>query len=125
VAGLTAVEKQLLESVCVDTTPRLCVRSRLRIDAGLWWRRTPLWVCVTDSELVLLAVARRKYIEQVPLADCQASRYCAESGELALAPVEGVTFPRIRMSPRDALAVLREMGVSMPAVAAEGGGVEC
>ena len=56
---------------------------------------------------MLLAVARRKYIEQVPLADCRASRYCAESGELVLAPVEDVAFPRIRMTPRDALAVLR------------------
>jgi len=104
---LTGLEKQLLESECGDTEPRLCIRSRTRVDAGRWWRRTPLWVCVTDSALVLLAVARRKYIEQVPLVDCRASRYCSESAELVLGPAEGLVYSRIRMSPRDALAVLR------------------
>jgi len=109
---LTGLEKQLLESECGDTPPRLCIRSRTRVDAGRWWRRTPLWVCVTDSALVLQALARRKFIAQVPLVDCRASRYCAETGELVLAPVDGsVAFPRIRVTPREALSVLRLIGV--------------
>jgi hypothetical protein len=109
---LTELEKRLLATVCAEgqAEARLCIRSRLRIDAGRWWWRTPLWVCVTDAAIVLLAVARRHYVEQVPLANCRESRYCHESGELLLAPVETLLFNRIRMSPRDALAVLRLIG---------------
>jgi hypothetical protein len=55
----------------------------------------------------MLSVARRKYIERVPLAECAASRYCHESGELVLAPIETLQFPRVRMTPRNAVAVLR------------------
>lgn len=110
---MTELEKQLLATVCGvgGGEPPLCIRSRMRIDAGRWWRRSPLWVCATGSHLILLAVSRRKYIEQVPLADCRASRYNAESGELILAPVETLLFSRIRMKSSDALAVLRAIGV--------------
>lgn len=103
------LEEELLQLTLGDTgmPPRLCIRSRLRIDAGRWWRGTPLWVCATDAVLVLLAVARRKYVESVPLASCRTSRYDASTGELVLAPAEGLAFARIRMAPRDALAVLK------------------
>jgi len=109
---LTELEKRLLatEGGIAPEALRLCVLSRQRVDTGRWWRRSPLWVCATESHLILLAVSRRKYIEQVPLADCRDSRYNAESGELILAPVETLLFSRIRMSPRDALAVLRAIG---------------
>lgn len=108
---MTDREKLLLGTVCGDAEPRLCVRSEHKIDAGRWWRRTPLWVCVTDSHLLVLAVGRRRYIENVPLAECRESRYCHASGELVLAPVENVQFARIRMKPRDALAVMKAIGV--------------
>lgn len=106
------IEKRLLATQLAEGAgePTLTICSRMRIDAGLWWRKTRLWVCVTDTELILLSVARRKYIERVSFADCRESRYCHESGELVLAPVETLRFGRIRMSPRDALAVLKQMG---------------
>jgi len=109
---VTELEKRLLatEGGIGPDDLRLCVLSRLRVDTGRWWRRSPLWVCATESHLILLAVSRRKYIEQVALADCQASRYCAESGELILEPVETLRFNRIRMTPSDALDVLRAIG---------------
>jgi len=101
---VTELEKRLLatEGGIGPDDLRLCVLSRLRV--------APLWVCATESHLILLAVSRRKYIEQVALADCQASRYCAESGELILEPVETLRFNRIRMTPSDALDVLRAIG---------------
>lgn len=110
---MTELEKRLLatDGGISPEALRLCIQSRQRVDTGRWWRRSPLWVCATGSHLILLAVSRRKYIEQVPLADCRDSRYNAESGGLILAPVETVLFSRIRMRPSDALAVLRLVAV--------------
>lgn len=90
-----------------EAPPRLCVRTRTRIDAGRWWRCTPVWLCVMADELVMLAVARRRYVERVSLTECGESRYCHASGELVLAPVEGLTFSRFAVSPREALSMLR------------------
>ncbi len=109
-ADMTELEGNLLATVCgAGEAPCLRIRSGLRIDAGRWWRRTPLWVCVVDSALVLLAVARRRYVEQVPLRDCRDSSYSHATGELLLAPVETLRYGRIRMSAREALEVLREI----------------
>lgn len=106
---MNELEQKLLEAE-LGVSPgnlRICIRSRMRIDAGRWWRTTPLWVGATGEDLVLFAVARRKYIERVPLVECHESRYCAESGRLVLAPVESLRFRRIAMRPSDALTILR------------------
>lgn len=108
---MTELEKQLLATELNqdEAQPRLMICSRMRIDAGLWWRKTRLWVCVMNSELILLAVARRRYIERISFSDLMQSRYSHESGELVFAPIETVRFPRITMSPRNALHVLNEI----------------
>jgi hypothetical protein len=76
------------------------------VDTGLWWRRSPLWLCVTQEDLILIAVARRHYARRVPLKNCAESRYCHETGKLLIAPAEGLEFSRISMSPGDALRVM-------------------
>lgn len=109
---LTDLEKALLASECGADAVDSCIcvgRGEMRIDAGHWWRGTPLRTCIVGNDLVLLAVARRRYIEKVPLADCQESRYCPDTGELILAPIETLAYRAIRMSPRDALEVLRRI----------------
>ena len=50
--------------------------------------RIPVWLCVVGDELILLAVARRRYFERVSLADCQASHYGHATGELVIEPSE-------------------------------------
>lgn len=109
--SLGARERLLLAAEKLDApgVMSLCVRSRLRIDAGRWWRKTPVWVGLTQDELVLFAVARRRYLERIPLAACRKSHYAHTTGELVLAPVEGAAFSRIAMSPRQAIAILRLM----------------
>ena len=99
-------EKQLLREQLGDAEPRLCVRSKARIDAGRWWRRTPVWLCVVADQLVMLAVARRRYIESVPLADCSGTRYSPATGELVVEPHEALQTNRFPLGPRDALRIL-------------------
>lgn len=89
--------------------PRLSVRTQTRVDAGRWWRRNRLWVCVTDSDLVVLAVARRRYVQRVSIANCQSSHYCNTTGELVIDDGEELRFNRLAMSPAEGLNVLRTL----------------
>ena len=104
---MNELEQALLRTEVGDGTPELCVSTRTRIDTGRWWWPTPLWLCVIADALVLFSVSRRRYIERVALAQCRESYYSHATGELVLAPVESVRFSRLRMSPRQALMVLR------------------
>jgi hypothetical protein len=103
---MSPLEKSLLEEACGAREPRLLIRSRTRVDAGRWWRTTPLWLGIDGGDLFLLAVARRKYIERVPLADCHQSRYCHSSGQLMVAPTEILRINHIALSPGEAIRVL-------------------
>lgn len=103
---MTPLEKSLLEEACVGREPSLLICSSTRLDAGRWWRSTPLWLGVDGGDLFLLAVARRKYIERVPLADCLQSRYCHSAGHLMIAPTERLRITHIALSPGEAIRVL-------------------
>ena len=108
-SGMNPREQLLLHSVVGDSEPRLCVRSQTRIDTGRWYRRSPLWVCVAGDQLVMLAVARRRYTSTMPVNDCQDSHYCNATGELVIEPGEKLEYNRFKMSPRQALRLLAEM----------------
>jgi hypothetical protein len=105
-AILNEKEKALLQEATRGETPLLCLRTKTRIDAGLWWWPTPVWLCVMHDAVILLAVARRRYLERVTLKACAESSYCAATGQLLLAPVEGLEVSRLALSPAEALQVL-------------------
>jgi len=107
---LNEIEKALLGEVTGGVEPLLCLRTNTKVDAGRWWRRTPVWLCVTQDNLILLAVARRRYVQKVPLGECCGSLYCNTTGELILAPAKGLETSRLAMSPADALKVLKAIG---------------
>ena len=104
--SMNRLEQQLLREETGDAEPRLCLRSRARIDAGRWWRRTPVWLCVMENELCMLAVARRRYVARIALSDCTASHYNHATGELVIVPGESLRFSRFPVSPREALRIL-------------------
>lgn len=106
---MNEMEKALLQETAGGAEQRLCLRTKTRVDAGRWWRSVPLWLCIAGDKLILLAVARRRYIQCVPLSDCALSEYCHATGELIIKPVEGLEFDHIAISPAEALKVLREM----------------
>ena len=109
---MNAIEQELLSDATGGGEPRLVVRSRTRIDTGRWWRPTPLWLCVMDRELVMLAVSRRRYVARRPLAADGGAHYCHTTGEFVIEPGEDLTFNRFRVTPREALALLDAMGLS-------------
>lgn len=103
---MNSKEQHLLQSEIGTTTVRMEVRTRTLIDVGLWWWRRPLWLCVTGRELVLLAVARRRYCERVPLAACREVRYNPASGELVITSHPALRFPRLKIPASTALEVI-------------------
>ncbi len=100
-------EQQLLNETIGTAGTQLCLRSRTRIDTGRWWRRSPVWLCVTNDELVVLAIARRRHLERIAIADCSDSHYNHATGELVIAPDESRHLNCFKMSPRDALRILK------------------
>jgi hypothetical protein len=103
---LNAQEKQLLRETVGDTLPRWVVRTTTRVDTGRWTGRSPLWLCVMDDSLLLLAVGRRRYVQQVPLTECRGSQYNAARGGLIIAPAEELRFPFLGMTAFEALKTL-------------------
>ncbi len=103
---MNARERQLLHEAAGDTPPRFTLRTGTRVDTGRWTRRTPLWLCVMENELVVLAVGRRRYLQRRPLEDCRRSHYNAARGGLVIAPAEGLRFPCLDMPASDALKAL-------------------
>jgi len=103
---MTPTESALLTELTGGTEPKLLLRTRTRIDCGRWWRRTPVWLCVTGTELILFAVARRRYVDRVPLSECRASHYAHSTGELVIDPTETLRIKRLSLTPREALNAL-------------------
>ena len=112
---MNPLEQQLLQSETGAAEPRLRVRSGTRVDTGRWWRRSPLWLCVTDDELILLAVARRRLFARIPLRDAHASRYHHATGELVIEPGEELPLNRFKLPPEDALRILHLIHTSTEA----------
>mgnify|MGYP000058003807 CR=1 FL=1 len=101
------LEQQLLRDNVGDAEPRLLLRTKTRVDAGRWWRKTALWLCVMEDELVLLSVSRRRYIERLPISKSEATHYNHSTGELVIEPAEALQHNRCALTPRDALRVLK------------------
>jgi hypothetical protein len=103
---MNQLEQQLLSDSVGKDDYRLLLRTKTRIDTGRWWRKTPLWLCVMEDELVLLSVSRRRYIERLSLSDSQQTHYNHSTGELVIEPAESLQYNCCDLSPRDALRVL-------------------
>ena len=95
----------MLNEATGGVEPLLCLRTGTSVDAGLWLKKVPLWLCITEDSLVLLAVGRRRYMQRAELAECMASSYCHATGEFVIGPVEGLEFGRVKISPAEALRV--------------------
>ena len=104
---MNPLERQLLLTETGGAEPRLCLRTGTQVDTGRWWRRSPVWLCVMDDELILIAVARRRLIVRVPLGDIPASRYHHATGELVFEPGESLPLQRVKLPLQDALQILQ------------------
>ena len=106
---MNGLESALLQELTGGAEPKLLLRTRTRIDCGCWWRSTPVWLCISGSELILFAVARRRYSERVPRADCHSSDYMATTGELVIESATALRMNRIKLTPREALNVIDKL----------------
>jgi hypothetical protein len=100
------LEHLLLRDKVGAAEPKLQLRTKTRIDTGRWWRKTRLWICVMEDELVLLSVSRRRYFERLPLSESHQTHYNHSTGELVIEPAESLQYNCCALSPRDALRVL-------------------
>ena len=103
---MTQLERLLLEEATGGVDPHFLMRTDTRIDAGRWWRGSPLWLCVMPGDVVVFAVGRRRYLERIPITGCGAGFYNHATGELVLAPAEALRFRQFRMKPSAALRIL-------------------
>lgn len=103
---MNQLESTLLTELTGGAQPNLLLRTRTRIDCGRWWRATPVWLCITATDLILFAVARRRYSERVTLAECATSYYAPSSGNLVIDPTKSLRIKHLSLPPREALNAL-------------------
>lgn len=103
---MNPLEQQLLQSETGAAEPRLRVRTGTRVDTGRWWRRSPVWLCATEGELIMLAAARRRFFARIALRDIRASRYHHASGELVIEPGEELPIHHFKLPLHEALRLL-------------------
>ena len=103
---MNELEEKLLHEETGGAEPGLRIRTGTRIDLGRWWRSSPVWLCVVGDELILLAVARRRFFARIALRDAGASRYHHSSGELVIEPGEALPLHKFKLTPADALRIL-------------------
>ncbi len=63
----------------------------------------------TASNLVLIATGIRPYLETIPFDQLQKSVYNPVTGEVVLAPADGVRVRRLRLDPVAAQALIRQI----------------
>ena len=106
---LSAAESALLSDELSGQRPLVLLRSASRVDTGRWLRKSPIWLCLTETDILLLAASKRRYVQRMPIAACKASQYCHTSGALLLQPSDTWRFSAIQLPPADALNVLNHI----------------
>lgn len=106
---MTATERDLQLKAVGDQRVLLTLRTDTRIDTGKWWRKSRLWLTITEDHLILFAASRRGYAQAVPVAQCQQSHYCPTAGGLLLEPRETWRFNPVAVAPTQAVEVLRHL----------------
>lgn len=92
----------------IDTNAmRGLLRTRTRVDVGMWFRKGRIWVSPMTEELVLIAEGTRPYILRIRYDEIARSRYNHVTAELVFAPNEDLDVKSLRMTPLEALELLR------------------
>lgn len=85
------------------------MRTNTKVDVGMWFRKRRLYVCLLSHKLVLFANGRKPCAETIPLTELRESRYNHVTGEVVLAPTEGMRINRLKMSPRNGFQLLAQI----------------
>ncbi|MFW5698491.1 MAG: hypothetical protein ACOCZK_02450 [Planctomycetota bacterium] len=92
----------------------VCVRSRTRVDVGLWLRGAPIWAFALDHSLILAAwgmrtLGPRPWVSELRYTEVATATYNHVTGELLVdCPVGDVT-PGLAMPPAAAYQLLAHL----------------
>jgi hypothetical protein len=108
-ARLSKAERRLVEGALAGAPVYWAVRTATRADVGGWTGPRRVWAFALADDLVLAAAGRKPRIERTPFADLRETLYNHVTGELDLAPADGLRLRRLRMAPLDAYQVLAQI----------------
>ena len=66
---------------------------------------------MVGEELVILAVAKRRFVARLKLSDCAESHYNHATGEFIIETPGELLFNRFRLSPREAARLSESMNL--------------
>ncbi len=84
-------------------------KSESVVDVGHWLGAGVVWVAATAADLVMFAAGKQPYMEQAAYPMLYRSLYNHVTGELVLAPVEGLRLSKIKLAPRAAYQLLAQI----------------
>jgi hypothetical protein len=84
------------------------LKTRSRVDTGGWLGRRRVWAAALADALVVFAPGRRPCSERIPFAQLRESTYNHVTGELVLAPPEGMHVRSLRVSPLDGYQLIAQ-----------------
>lgn len=83
-------------------------------DVGRFFRKSRVWLCITRSEVILLAAGRQPLVQRIPFPHIQQSLYNHITAELVLAPNRKFTLPNVKVSPVQGYQVLAQIYTAKP-----------
>lgn len=108
-APLKRCERRLLDGLLGDEDVFAVLPTGTKIDVGKWYRRHRVCVCVLADEIILFAPGPRPLTERIALADLRDSRYNHVTGEVVLAPADGLGVDRLKVPPLEGLEMLAQI----------------
>jgi len=106
---LSTREKALMMEGLKGEEAAWLVRTRTKVDVGLWFRRRKVWCCLARQRLLLFAQGKTPVVCDIPVEQLRKTRYNHITGELILSPAEGVRVRCLRMPPLDAFELLSQV----------------
>ena len=103
---LGAARRRFLDSQ-IDGRPVFHIlKTHSKVDVGTWFFKRRVWACLLGDELLLFARGRQPYVERVPFDRLQRSEYNHVTGEVMLAPADGLRVGHLKMPPLEGLHLL-------------------
>ena len=86
------------------------IRTRTRVDVGMWFRKGRVWACMQRTELILLAQGERPWVQRIAYESLRESRYNHVTAEVALGPGEDLPLGSLRVRPLEGIELLTSIG---------------
>jgi len=105
--GASRSDARLLGLLCPSDAVRMWVRTSSRMDVGRWLLSARVRVAVLDDALVLIASGPRPVAQRLPFSSVCETFYNHVTGELVLAPAPLARVSSLRVTPDDAVRIIR------------------